>query len=261
MSTILLQSVLPFFLSAIIVIVITLIAERYGTKLGGILGTLPSTIVVAYVFLGLTEGTSFAAESASIVPAEMGINLVLLGLIALLTPKLRYWGVILSVGVWALLTILLVIVNISDIVVSLVIYVSAFVGILFVLNRFTGVRSQDRIKVHYTLIKIVFRGFLAGVIIALAVSLSYLGPVFSGIFSIFPAIFLSTMLIFLYEHGPVFTGGMAKSMIYGSQSVNMYAVGVFLFYPVFGIVVGSVCSYAVALVVTSILLFFRRYIT
>ena len=37
--------IIPFLLSAFIVIIVTIIAERYGTKKGGIIGTLPSTIV------------------------------------------------------------------------------------------------------------------------------------------------------------------------------------------------------------------------
>ena len=48
MSFLLFQIILPFILSAMIVIIIMFIAERYGTKIGGILGTLPSTIVIAF---------------------------------------------------------------------------------------------------------------------------------------------------------------------------------------------------------------------
>ena len=42
MDLFLFQSILPFILSAMIVIIITVVAEKYGTKVGGILGTLPS---------------------------------------------------------------------------------------------------------------------------------------------------------------------------------------------------------------------------
>ena len=53
MIDILLQVVLPFILSALIVVGVTILAERYGTKIGGILGTLPHLIIIAFVFIAL----------------------------------------------------------------------------------------------------------------------------------------------------------------------------------------------------------------
>ena len=66
------QIIIPFTLSAFIVVAISIIAEKFGTKLGGIIGTLPSTIVIAFIFISLNRGTMFASDSASVVPAEMG---------------------------------------------------------------------------------------------------------------------------------------------------------------------------------------------
>jgi len=61
---------------------------------------------------------------------------------------------------------------------------------------------------------------IAGIIIALAVVLSNEGEVVSGIFSVFPAIFLSTLFIMSREHGSEFAGGIAKSMIIGTPTVT-----------------------------------------
>jgi len=108
--------------------------------------------------------------------------------------------------------------------------------------------------------KIIFRGLLAGTIISIAVFLSNTGAVLSGIFSVFPAIFLSTMLISLREHGPNFVGGIAKSMIFGSQSVMIYAVAVYFFYPLYGVILGSIFSFGISIVVMIILLGLRKKI-
>jgi hypothetical protein len=86
------------------------------------------------------------------------------------------------------------------------------------------------------------------------------GTILSGIFSVFPAIFLSTMLISLREHGSQFTAAMAKGMIYGSPSVAIYAVGIYFFYPLVGILVGTISAFVVALVVTLILFTLRKKI-
>jgi hypothetical protein len=260
MDAVLFQIVIPFFLSALVVIVITYTAERYGTKLGGILGTLPSTLIVAFLFIAITKNIDFAAQSAAIVPAEIGINIILLFLVASLIQGYRYIGVLLSLIVWTVLTILLLLWNVTDIRASIIIYLAALIVTLLILEHKMKIPSQPYIKVHYTPARLLFRGAFAGLIIAVAVSLANMGAIFSGVFSVFPAIFLSTMLIFTHEHGPQFTQSIAKSMIFGSPSVTSYAIGIHFFYPVYGIVWGSILALMVSLTMTTLLLTLRKTI-
>jgi hypothetical protein len=97
------------------------------------------------------------------------------------------------------------------------------------------------------------RGVIAGFVIAVSVVLSNLSAILSGIFSVFPAIFLSTMIISYREHGPDFVGGMAKSMIFGTPSVTSYAVSIYYLYPRIGIIWGSIAAYSIGVVITLIL--------
>ena len=103
----------------------------------------------------------------------------------------------------------------------------------------------------------MLRGITAGSVIALAVFLSNIDPTLSGIFSIFPAISISTMLITVKEHGTEFSGAMAKSMIFGSQSVMAYIISVYFLYPKFGILFGTIYSFLIAFIITLILLKIR----
>jgi len=80
------------------------IAERYGTKTGGIFGTLPSTIVIAFIFIAINQNVDFAAQSAAVVPAELGINVVFLLLFALLVHRSTYIAFAVSLTVWAILS-------------------------------------------------------------------------------------------------------------------------------------------------------------
>jgi hypothetical protein len=122
------------------------------------------------------------------------------------------------------------------------------------------ITSQNTIEVHYTPLKLLGRSIIAGTVIAIAVTFSNVGVILSGIFSVFPAIFLSTMLISMKEHGPKFTGAMAKGMIYGSPSVVSYAIGIYFFYPLAGILMGTISAFLLALVVTLILFKLRKKI-
>jgi len=260
MNSLLFQVIIPFVLSAVIIILITIIAERYGTKTGGILGTIPSTIIVAFVFISLNRGVYFASQSAVVVPAEMGVNLVFLFIFAILSYRSMYIAITTSLTVWILLTSLLFVLSLENIFVSIAIYAAALIFTFMVLERVKKTPSIGSVAVRYTPMKIILRGLLAGTVIAIAVFLSNIGAVLSGIFSVFPAIFLSTMLISLREHGPNFADGIAKSMIFGSQSVMIYAAAIYFFYPLYGVVLGSIFAFGISIIVMVILLGLRKKI-
>ncbi|KYK23147.1 hypothetical protein AYK25_02065 [Thermoplasmatales archaeon SM1-50] len=252
--------ILPFTLSALIVILITITAEKYGTKTGGVIGTLPSTIIIAFLLIALDKGVQFATESVVIVPAEMGINLVFLLLFALLSPRNIPIALTGSLLGWTILTVLLYYAPIPSIYMSLALFLSCLLLTFIILDKKKKITSQNSIKVHYTPLKLLGRSIIAGTVIAIAVTLSNIGTILSGIFSVFPAIFLSTMLISMREHGTQFTCAMAKGMVYGSSSVVSYAVGIYFLYPLAGIGFGTIGSFLIALVITLILYRLRKNI-
>jgi len=243
------QFVVPFVLSALIVIVITVVAERYGTKTGGIIGTLPSTMVVAFVLIALNNGIDFASKAVSIVPAEMGINVFFLFIFVLVSYYSIYLAVPASLAVWSVLSAALLSLKVESTIISLAIYASLMIPSFLFLEFFRNTPSSSRAAIHYTPIKILLRGLLAGTVVAIAVSLANVSAVLSGIFSVFPAIFLSTMVIFVMEHGPDFAGAMAKSMIFGTPTIVGYATSVYFLYPLMGILWGTLASYFVSLLI------------
>ena len=247
------QTVLSFFLSAILVIIITVIAEKYGTKVGGILGTLPSTIVVAFIFFSINKGLFFASDAAAVIPAELGINLLFLCIFAILVFYSIYLAFALSFVIWGFCSFLLIVLDFSNIYLSSLIYVILLLFTFIILEYVKKIPSKSKVSVRYTPLKIMFRGILAGVVIALAVYLSNVGSVISGIFSVFPAILTSTMLICYKEHGPNFAAGMAKSMIFGISSVAVYATSIHFLYPEIGLVYGSIISYIISIFTTIII--------
>lgn len=250
MDSILFQIVIPFILSALIVIIIMFIAERYGSKTGGILGMLPSTIVIAFIFIALNKGLNFASQSAAIVPAELGINVIFLFTFALLAHRSIYLAFTASFVVWILLSSILYIINLENIYISLVLYSVLLLFAFVLLERVKKIPSAGKVIIHYTPTKIAMRGILAGIIIVIAVLLSNINPVLSGIFSVFPAILASTMVISVKEHGSVFAAGMAKSMIIGISSVMTYSITIHFIYPEYGIISGSIFAYILSIIVT-----------
>ncbi len=254
------QIFLPFILSASIVILITIIAEKYGTKLGGIIGTLPSTIIIAYIFIALNKGIIFASNSVAVVPAEMGVNLIFICIFAVLAYRTTAVALIGSFFIWIILSIILLFLNTNSIYLSLVIFIVFMISTFTILEKKFKIKSQNKRIIHYTPLKILFRGILTGTIITISVLLSNINEVLSGIFSVFPAIFTSTMIITLREHGPNFSAGIAKSMIFGSSSVVSYAVAIYFLYPIYSIFWGSIFSFIISVIVTLIILKLRKKI-
>ncbi len=257
MEAILFQIIIPFTLSALVVILITVIAEKYGTKVGGILGTLPSTIVIAFVFITVNRGLIFASNSAAVVPAEMGINILFLLSFVILIKYPIFITTVVSLLIWSIMSSALYYSALGNIYISIIIYIISLLFSFLMLEYKFQVRSTGSVKVEYTKQKIIMRGILAGVVISISVLLSNISAVLSGIFSVFPAIFLSTMLISAYEHGADFVGGMAKAMILGTLSVTSYAVMISIMYPSYGLIVGTIVAYVVAVIFTIILIRYR----
>jgi hypothetical protein len=260
LSLLLYQTVLPFLLSAFIVILITVIAERYGTKVGGIFGTLPSTIIIAFIFIALNQGIDFAVTSVSVVPLEMGVNLLFLLIFVLLAYKSFFIALTGSMIVWSFFSFLIYYFDLSYIGLSIGVYVLCLVCIFFYMEYIRKIPSVGKVRINYTAKKILLRGILAGTIIAISVILSNTSAVLSGIFSIFPAIFSSTMIIALREHGPHFSAGIAKSMIIGSMSVMSYAISIYYLYPIYGIWLGTLLAFSISFCITLGIFYFRKKI-
>ena len=173
----LIQIIIPFFLSALVVILVMFIAEKYGSKAGGILGTLPSTIIVAFLFIALNKGTTFASEAAAVVPAELGFNVIFLLIIALLIHRSIPLTFITAFIIWTICSISLIIFQMNNIYLSLTLYLTIVIISFLYLEHKKQIPSMGSVKVHYTLKKMLFRGILAGIIIALAVFLSNVGSI------------------------------------------------------------------------------------
>src|SRR5579862_5879149 len=52
----------------------TILAERFGSKIGGVIAGMPSTIVIALFFIGWTQTPLAASQATVVVPLVMGID-------------------------------------------------------------------------------------------------------------------------------------------------------------------------------------------
>ena len=63
-----LRVVASFVVAGVWIGAATMISERYGSKVGGLVGNLPSTVVVSFIFITLTQDLSFALVASVAYP-------------------------------------------------------------------------------------------------------------------------------------------------------------------------------------------------
>ena len=76
--------ILPAILAGIVAILVTLAIERFGGLVGGVLGTIPSTIIPAAAGVYHIDGKEGLLSSMSIVPLAMMVNGIMNFMVVLL---------------------------------------------------------------------------------------------------------------------------------------------------------------------------------
>lgn len=239
---------LSFILGALIVAGVTVLGERLGTKIGGFIGSLPHLIIVSFYFIGMTQGIDAATEATILVPATMGINALFLYSYYMISTKNKWLAPVGAFTIWGLLAGLVLLVHIDSIKISILIFLICTIAVHVAFGKRPELRERRKKSMRYTPIIIVGRGALAGSVIALGIIISkYSGPLIGGMFSVFPAMMLSTMLIYTYQHDERYAGSMAKTMIIGVITVVTYAIACQFVFPLHGLAWGSLAGFIVAL--------------
>ena len=235
---------------------VTLAIERWGGLVGGVLGTVPSTIVPAAAGMHLSGNEEQLLDSMAIVPLGMLLNALFLAVWVMLPKRLSQKRALLittvtSLVVWALAGLVLLLV--IEVVMSKGVshWAIALVGLFLLIAlavRFNW-EPREAPKGHQNVRwpVLVGRGSAAALAIGCAVWLSGQGlPLLAGLAAVFPAIFLTSMVALWLAQGHTVPQGPAGPMMLGGVSVAVYALVIMWSLPTFGPVLGSMIAWAVA---------------
>ena len=249
----------PALFAGGVAIGVTVAIERFGGVVGGFLGTLPSTIVPAAIGIHAqsVDTAAFAAAMCA-APAGMWLNAAFLWLWRAVPPRLPDTGLgvrlalmsSLGLAAWALGAVALVggLLGLQAAGASMVL-----VGCLATLAILvTGVAAcwsappAPRGSVAAGLGTLLARGGLAAAAIGGAVWLAAVGgSVAAGVASVFPAIFLTTMVSLWLVQGEAVPAGAVGPMMLGSTSVAAYAVLAAFLLPAWGLWAGSLSAWLI----------------
>ncbi len=265
------MSVLTVMLSAVfagtVAILVTIAIERWGGVIGGILGTVPSTIVPASIGMYMISTREEFLESMAIIPFGMMLNAMFLGVWLILPAKfpqsshLLVKTTMMSILFWAICGSALFVVLESQTFAKTSPQQLGYVGFVCVLcvALFFNIKRLPAPRGHrkITRLTLFIRGIMAATAIGIAVVLSHLHePLLAGLASVFPAIFLTTMVALWHAQGPSVPKGAAGPMMLGGMSVAVFALLAMVCFPRFGPWFGALTSWFGAIVLWSMPAFF-----
>lgn len=223
----------------------TLLAERLGPRMGGLVGNLPSNILVALVFVAIAQGEAFVARATSAVPIGMTIDALFLVAFVLLLPRGLPLAIAGSLAVWLVLALLAARVAYEGLALGLVVFAAVTLASFWILDR--EVRSVEGVRKPYGARELILRALFAGTVVGGTVVLSgLLGEYWTGLLGTFPAVLLSTLVILALKQGVEFARATGKALVIGSTNIVVYALVVRWAYPALGVWLGSALALGAA---------------
>lgn len=253
-------------LSGVVAIGVTVAIERFGGKVGGVLGSLPTTIVPAsYGFLVVATSDDALRDALCGVPAGMLVNGLFLWMWRVLPGRLPVTGLwprlllmsVLSLGAWLIGATTLVLgmgaLNARGVPVPVTGTVLAAVLVVAGIAACWNLPPAPKGKRPVPLAALLSRGLLAGLAVGVAIWLSKTqGPLIGGVASVFPAIFLTTMASLWVSQGEAVQSGAVGPILLGSSSVSAYALLAAITLPALGFAAGAPLAWLGAVLFASL---------
>ena len=244
-----LRVLLSFVVAGIWITLATVLSEKFGTKIGGAFGNLPSTLLVSIIFIAWTQDLLFVTETLKIIPLALMVDTIFLFVYIVAAKKIERGAPLIALIIWFLLALPIGFMMYDDIWIGSLLFVVVTVVAFYWLEYRMHIPSKAGRKKQYTLGELSMRGGFAGSVVASAVVIAaFGGPVWGGLASVFPAVMLSTMYLLTKAQGSGFAQATGKVMLPASMNLGVFALVAYHLYPVYGLVVGSIVAYLAAFV-------------
>ena len=238
---------LSFIIGGLWTVMATVVADKYGSKIGGLIAGLPSTGLFSLFFMGWTLGPSFAAAATTVMPAVIGIEYIFVILYIVLSRKNFWFGLAIALLSWFVFALGFVSLHITSFDLSLLVYTILLILSYVLIEHVIRVPSVKGKAISYAPSTILLRGLLSGTVVVAAVVLGKVGgPLLGGAFSAFPAGFTSTIIITYFSQGVGFSAATMKSATYCLISLVIHSIMVHVTYVPLGIYWGTLISILVS---------------
>lgn len=240
-----LQILISFLVGGIFIALQTLFGERVHGFWRGVILTIPSTLALGLLFIGITKTSFDTVEAARIVPAALGPDYLYVAVFAAFSSFGLVLSTLAGLVIWGLGAYFILQFPPETFLSSIFFYGLPMILIgYFIVKRLHQVPHLKSFPI--TPVQIFIRSVIGGTVISLIVIFSKtFGNIWGGLFSAFPAAFTSTFIIYHHWQGRHVIPAVAKSLFFpGSIGFIIYAWIAAVTFPVWGIWLGTLAAYA-----------------
>jgi len=252
---------LSFIVGGAWVALSSFLSERYGARTGGYFAGIPSTVVVAFAFIALSQGRDVAYDVTTVFPAAFAGSVVFL--LSMCTVRLRVNSfalqLMVALSLWGGFEYLLYLFDVRRFDISMAIWLLVLMaGVRFAVAYGREASCEGGWPIpdlnKWAFRRAIARAVLGGSVVTLAVLMTDMGgPLIGGIFSAFPAVYLSQLVVLRLAYGKRFDqilGPMASGMaLSGMLNVVTFAIAFRLLIHGTGVSVAIVIAFLGSLVV------------
>ena len=255
------QLITSFIAGGVFIAFLTFISEKVDARVSGIILALPSTAALGFFFLGWSlssEVVSYITPSSFI---PLGLSVLFVAVYIYLANFMgRFINskllqiilcTVVSLFVWFALAVPVILYKINNLIVGIIGY-----GILITITHWLLHRKNFKKPVSkmYSFKQKIGRSVFAGFMIALVVFFGKtLGPIWGSVFAVFPAAFLSSLMILHKYYNPENLFSTFQKIALGSITLLGYLLQVMLLFPLTGFAIGTVIAYAGSLIISFLL--------
>jgi len=239
--------IISFLIAGCWIAAATLLAERLGSKIGGLITNLPSNILISLIFIAMINGPTYVHHAVPTIPIGMAINtLFLFAFIVTLKFGLAI-STIFSLLVWLVLACGATFLDFKNFWMNILFYALITILAYITIDKTLKIPAVGKSARKYTKIQLLIRALFAGSVVSSVILIArFFNPYVVGIFSTFPAVLLSTMLILKINQNKEFAQATAKILILSSSNIVVYGLAVYFTFPAIGIIWGTIASFLFA---------------
>lgn len=255
-----LQIAISFVAGGIFIALQTLVAERFHGMWRGIILTIPSTMALGLFFIGLTKSAADVPEASIMIPAVTGVDYFFIMVFAILARHGFLTSILGSLAVWAAGAYVLLNIPPATFAISAFIYGLPLIIIAYLMTcRLPQVPYLKPFPIIWK--NILIRSLIGSFVIGTATILANtLGNIWGGLFSAFPAVFISTFTIYYFFHGKQVIPSVAKTVFFpGAIGLILYGYTATIVFPIWGIWLGTLVSYTATFIYFTIHIGISKY--
>jgi len=181
--------------------------------------------VLSLIFMALTSGPGYAAETTRGVPVGMAIDTLFVFVFMAVVKRGLGRALLASLGTWAAAAFLFIrAIPPLGTAAAILLYLAVLALCFSVAEWGLCIRMAERRPSSFSWKHIAVRALFAGTVVAGAVTVAQFAPPYmTGILSTFPAVLSSTLVIFTLGQGPDFARATGKILILSSSNIIVYA--------------------------------------